>query len=130
MINDPIADMLTRIRNASRAKHATVGFQYSKIKEEILAILKREGFVADFEVKKEGNKGDIAVTLKYFEKKPVIRSIERVSTPGRRIYVTRDDLRATKNNMGISIVSTSRGVTTGRQAKRLGVGGEILLRVW
>ena len=130
MINDPIADMLTRIRNASRAKHATVTFQYSKIKEEILTILKREGFVADFEVKKEGNKSDIAVTLKYFEKKPVIRSIERVSTPGRRIYVTRDDLRATKNNMGISIVSTSRGVTTGRQAKRLGVGGEILLRVW
>ena len=130
MINDPIADMLTRIRNASRAKHATVGFQYSRIKKEILVILKREGFVADFEVRKEGNKRDIAVTLKYFEKKPVIRSIERVSTPGRRIYVTRDDLRATKNNMGISIVSTSRGVTTGRQAKRLGVGGEILLRVW
>lgn len=130
MINDPIADMLTRIRNASRAKHATVGFQYSKIKEEILTILKREGFVADFEVKKEDNKSDILVTLKYFEKKPVIRSIERVSTPGRRIYVNRDDLRATKNNMGISIVSTSRGVTTGRQAKSLGVGGEILLRVW
>lgn len=130
MINDPIADMLTRIRNASRAGHATVGFQYSRIKEEILNILKREGFIADFKVKTEGNKRDIAVTLKYFEKKPVIRSIERVSTPGRRIYVTRDDLCATKNNMGISIVSTSKGVTTGRQAKRLGVGGEILLRVW
>jgi small subunit ribosomal protein S8 len=130
MINDPIADMLTRIRNASRAKHANVSFQYSRIKEEILRILKREGFIADFEVQKDGNKRDIIVTLKYFEKQPVIRSIERVSTPGRRIYIKKDDLRPTKNNMGISIVSTSKGVTTGRQAKRLGVGGEVLLRVW
>ncbi len=130
MIHDPIADMLTRIRNASRAKHSTVAFQYSRIKEEILGILKREGFISDYEVKKDGNKRDIVVTLKYYEKKPVIRAIERVSSPGRRIYVTKDTLRSTKNNMGISIVSTSKGVTTGRQAKSMGVGGEILLRVW
>jgi len=130
MMSDPIADMLTRIRNASRAKHATVGFQYSRLKKEILTILKSEGFISDFEVKRENNKSDIVVSLKYFEKNPVIRSIERVSTPGRRTYIGRDDLQPTKNNMGIAIVSTSKGVTTGRHAKQLGVGGEVLLRIW
>lgn len=130
MINDPIADMLTRIRNASRAKHANVKCQFSKLKEQILTILKREGFIVDYEVLTEGNKKDLSITLKYFEKKPVIRAIERVSTPGRRYYSNAEDLRSTRNNMGIAIVSTSRGVTTGRQAKQMGVGGEILLRIW
>lgn len=127
---DPIADMLTRVRNASKAKHPTVTFQYSRIKAEILGILKKEGFIGDFEVISNENKKDLTVTLKYYQKEPVIRAIERVSSPGRRIYTKKVDLRPTKNNMGISIVSTSRGVTTGRHAIKLGVGGEILMRVW
>ncbi|MCB1167699.1 MAG: 30S ribosomal protein S8 [Leptospiraceae bacterium] len=129
-LSDPIADMLTRIRNASRAGHPRVSFAGSNLKESIVAILKNEGFIANYEVKKEDNKSNIEVELKYVNKAPVIKEIERVSKPGRRIYSKSQDMRPVRNNMGIAILSTSHGVMTGRKAKKMNVGGEILLRVW
>ncbi len=129
-LSDPIADMLTRIRNASRAGHESVSFPSSRLKMAILEILKKEGFVDDFKEKVEGKLSDIEVKLKYFNKKPVIRQVERVSTPGRRYYVKAKDLQPVRNNMGIAIVSTSQGVMTGRQARSMKVGGEVLCKVW
>lgn len=129
-LSDPIADMLTRIRNASRAGHDSVEFPSSKLKVAILEILKKEGFVEDFKEKSEGSKSDIEVKLKYYNKKPVIRQVERVSTPGRRHYVKAKDLHQVRNNMGIAIVSTSSGVMTGRQARSLKMGGEVICKVW
>ncbi|MBU42961.1 MAG: 30S ribosomal protein S8 [Leptospiraceae bacterium] len=129
-LSDPIADMLTRIRNASRAGHPKVSFAGSNLKESIVSILKNEGFIANYEVKKENNKSNIEVELKYINKSPVIKEIERVSKPGRRIYSKSQEMRPVRNNMGIAILSTSHGVMTGRKAKKMNVGGEILLRVW
>ena len=129
-LSDPIADMLTRIRNASRAGHPKVSFAGSNLKESIVSILKNEGFIANYEVKKENNKSNIEVELKYINKNPVIKEIERVSKPGRRIYSKSQEMRPVRNNMGIAILSTSHGVMTGRKAKKMNVGGEILLRVW
>lgn len=129
-LSDPIADMLTRIRNASRAGHPRVTFPGSKLKIAILDILKKEGFIEDFQLKTEGQKMDVDVQLRYANKKPVIRQLERVSKPGRRHYVEADELKPVRNNMGIAIVSTSQGVMTGRKAKSLNVGGEIICRVW
>ncbi len=129
-LSDPIADMLTRIRNASRAGQMNVRFPGSRLKESILSILKNEGFIESFNVKKESKKTDIEVTLKYFNKQPVIRELERVSTPGRRFYLQARDLKPVRNNMGVAIVSTSQGVMTGRKARRLNVGGEVICRVW
>tara|TARA_Y100001972_G_C7500832_1_gene253490 strand:- start:53 stop:448 length:396 start_codon:yes stop_codon:yes gene_type:complete len=129
-LSDPIADMLTRIRNASRAGHQEVSFPASKLKLAILDILKREGFIADFAEKTENHKSDIQVKLKYTGKRPVIRQLERVSRPGRRYYSNATELRPVRNNMGIAIISTSQGVMTGRKAKSLNIGGEIICRVW
>ncbi|MBR29708.1 MAG: 30S ribosomal protein S8 [Spirochaetaceae bacterium] len=129
-LSDPIADMLTRIRNASRAGHPKVSFAGSNLKESIVSILKNEGYIANYEVKKENNKSNIEVELKYINKSPVIKEIERVSKPGRRIYSKSQEMRPVRNNMGIAILSTSHGVMTGRKAKKMNVGGEILLRVW
>lgn len=130
-LSDPIADMLTRIRNASGAKHGTVSFPGSKLKVAILDILKTEGFIANYTLKKDNNKTDIEVKLKYMRgQEPVIREVERVSTPGRRYYVQAKDLRPLRNNIGIAIVSTSKGVMTGRKARKLNLGGEVICRVW
>lgn len=129
-MSDSIADMLTRIRNASRAGHPNVTFPGSKLKESILEILKVEGYIEDFQVKRQNKKTDIEVQLKYQGKQPVIKQLERVSRPGRRSYTSAAELRPVRNNMGIAIVSTSRGVMTGRKAKRLNVGGEVLCQVW
>jgi len=129
-LNDPIADMLTRIRNASKAGHVSVSFPGSRLKTAILDIFKIEGFIDDYAVKKTGNKTDIDVKLRYYNKMPVIRQMERVSTPGRRYYIAANELRPVRNNIGISVVSTSKGVMTGRKAKKLNIGGEIICRVW
>lgn len=130
-LSDPIADMLTRIRNASRARHEIVMFPGSKLKVSILDILKREGFIENFSLKKERTKQDIEVRLKYLNnREPVIRELERVSSPGRRHYVQAKDLRPVRNNMGIAIVSTSQGVMTGRRARKMNIGGEVICRVW
>lgn len=130
-LSDPIADMLTRIRNASSARHEIVHFPGSRLKISILNILKSEGFIDNFSQKKENIMMDIEVRLRYLQnRKPVIRQLERVSKPGRRHYVNARELRPVKNNIGIAIVSTSKGVMTGRKAKKLNIGGEVICRVW
>lgn len=129
-LTDPIADMLTRLRNASRARHDVVHVASSRMKQSILAILKDEGFIEDFKVKTENQKSDLEVKLKYNNQQSVIRQLERVSRPGRRYYIKSKDLIPVRNNMGIAIISTPNGVMTGRQAKHLNLGGEYLCRVW
>ncbi len=136
MINDPIADMLTRIRNAMMAGHADVAMPSSNIKKEIARILKEEGFIEDFEVV-EGEKvsqSTLQIKIKYAgerrSRKPVITGIERVSRPGRRVYTRHDEIPWVLSGMGISILSTPKGVMTGQRARQEGVGGEILCKVW
>lgn len=134
MMSDPIADMLTRIRNALLAGKATTEVPASKIKVEIARILKEEGFIEDFTVGDEKPFALITITLKYYgsrrERKPVITNIQRVSKPGRRVYRGRTDLPRVLSGIGIAIVTTPKGVMTAQQARRERVGGEVLCYVW
>lgn len=125
-MTDPIADMLTRIRNAQQNGVASVTMPASKLKAAIAGVLKDEGYIADCAVKQEGSKSTMTITLKYFEGKPVISSLKRVSRPGLRIYEARDDLPKVMGGLGIAIVSTSAGVMTDRAARARGQGGEVL----
>jgi small subunit ribosomal protein S8 len=136
MYSDPIADLLTRIRNAHMAGHATVSLPSSKLKAAIAQILKQEGFIEEFTVVAEDGapQGSLRLTLKYVgirrERRPVISGIERVSTPGRRVYARRKDIPWVLSGMGIAILSTPKGVMTGTRARQLGVGGEVICKVW
>ena len=132
MNTDPIADMLTRIRNAVRNRKEEVIIEpKSKLKLEILRIMKREGFIQDYQVISEERGGKIKVVLKYDETgEPVIEDLQRVSKPSRRIYVSSDKIPWVKNGMGIAIISTSQGLMTDREARRKKVGGELMLYVW
>ena len=136
MHSDPIADMLTRIRNALEAGHSTVSVPSSKLKLSIANILKEEGFVEDVsELTSEGlPQPTLHLTLKYVgarrERRPVIAGLERVSKPGRRVYARRKDIPWVLSGMGVAILSTPQGVMTGARARKLGVGGEILCKVW
>ncbi|MNC87136.1 30S ribosomal protein S8 [compost metagenome] len=125
-MNDPIADMLTRIRNAQHAEKLSVAMPASKVKAAIAQVLKDEGYVDDFAVRELEGKPTLEISLKYYAGKPVIEKIERVSRPGLRIYKPKDDLPKVMNGLGVAIVSTSRGVMTDRKARGLGVGGEVL----
>jgi small subunit ribosomal protein S8 len=132
---DPIADMLTRIRNAQAAGHASVSFRYSSVKETIARILEREGYVARVEKSDEDGKTTLSVWLCYEQvsptkKKPMITEIDRVSKQGCRIYVKRHDIEKVKSGYGIAIVSTSQGIMTGKEAYRKGLGGEYICKVW
>ena len=130
-ISDPIADMLTRLRNATMARHAFVAMPSSKMKEAIAAILKNEGFINDYEVAADGVKKTLRIQLKYTtEREPVLSGLRRISRPGRRVYSKRDDIPLVLSGMGIAIVSTPRGVMTGKDARRQGVGGEVLAYIW
>ena len=129
-LSDPIADMLTRIRNASRAKHPKVTFGGSRLKIAILDILKREGFIEDHAVRKDKQKSELDVMLKYSGRQPVIRQLQRVSSPGRRFYIKATEVRPVRNHLGLSILSTPKGVMTGREARTQNVGGELICRVW
>ena len=130
-VNDPIADVLTRIRNAMLVHHRYVLVPASKMSTSIVRILAEEGFVENFDVTKDQPQAMIRVWLKYTEKKqPLISGIQRVSKPGRRVYAQKDGIPWVKSGMGVSVLSTSRGIMTDRQARRLGVGGEIICRVW
>ena len=135
-LNDPIADMLTRIRNAVRAEHKQVSMPSSKMKVAIAKILKDEGFIGDYEVTKNKNTVHKTLTLqlKYVGrrrfKRPVITDLERVSLPGQRIYAKKGEIPFVLSGMGIDILTTSKGVMTGRDAKKLGVGGEVVCKVW
>ena len=131
MTSDPIADMLTRVRNAIQARHPKVDVPASKLKTEIARILKEEGYIANYKVAEEGVKKVIKIYLKYAnDSSPVVTGIERVSRPGCRTYVGKTDIPRVQGGLGISILTTPRGVMTGRTAHKEGVGGEILCRVW
>ena len=126
MVTDPIADFLTRIRNAQMAEKATVQMPTSKVKVAIAKVLKDEGYIEGFAVSGEGVKPILEIALKYYAGRPVIEKIERISKPGLRIYKSKDAIPRVMNGMGIAIVSTSRGVMTDRKARATGVGGEVL----
>ncbi|MFO1387234.1 MAG: 30S ribosomal protein S8 [Chitinivorax sp.] len=125
-MHDPIADMLTRIRNAQRAEKASVAMPSSKLKASIAAVLKDEGYIDEFKVVGEDAKKTLEISLKYYGGRPVIERIERVSRPGLRIYKGVEDIPQVMNGLGVAIVSTSKGVMTDRKARAAGVGGELL----
>jgi small subunit ribosomal protein S8 len=125
-MSDPIADMLTRIRNAQATEKASVFVPASKVKSAIAQVLKDEGYIEDFAVRDQDGKPVIEIGLKYYAGKPVIEKLERVSRPGLRIYKGRDDIPRVMNGLGVAIVSTSKGVMTDRRARETGIGGEVL----
>ena len=131
-MSDPIADMLTRIRNANTAKHATVDVPASKIKDAIADILVKEGYVAKYEIVEDGNFKNIRITLKYGADKneKIITGLKRISKPGLRIYAGKDELPRVLGGLGIAILSTNQGVITDKEARKLQVGGEVLAFVW
>ena len=129
-MSDLIADSITRIRNAQAAGHDSVEVTRTNIVEEILKILKKEGFIGNYSNAERGAQRIAKVELKYFENGPVIRGIERVSKPGCRVYQSVQDIRPALNNIGINIFSTSKGVITGKEAKLQNVGGEYICKVW
>ncbi len=135
-VSDPIADMLTRIRNAVMAGQTVTAMPSSKMKVAIAKILKKEGFIKDYEVVEGERRGQkmLRVHLKYIgerrDRRPVLTGLERVSKPGRRVYAGKHDIPWVLSGMGIAIVSTSRGVMTGREARKQGVGGEVICKVW
>lgn len=130
-VTDPIADFLTRIRNAHMALHETVETPHSRMRESIVKILRDEGFVSGYSVREEGRFKSISIALKYLEEnEPAIRHLQRVSKPGRRVYVNKDEIPKVLDGLGVNILSTSQGVMTCKQARREGVGGEILCQVY
>lgn len=129
-VTDQIGDFLTRIRNAGAATHKYVEAPKSKMKIAIAEILKDQGYIEDFEIIDDGLQGKIKISMKYYQRKPVIKQIQRVSTPGRRIYNDSDNLHRVKNGLGIAIVSTSQGVMTVKDAEKNKVGGEVICTVW
>jgi len=125
-MSDPIADMLTRIRNAQATEKVSVAVPASKVKLAIAQVLKDEGYIEDFATRTQEGKPVLEIGLKYYAGKPVIEKLERVSRPGLRIYKGRDEIPAVMNGLGVAIVSTSKGVMTDRRARQTGVGGEVL----
>lgn len=125
-MSDPIADMLTRIRNAQRAEKSLVSIPSSKLKVAIAQVLKDEGYIESFAVRPGEGKLSLDIGLKYYAGRPVIEKIERISRPGLRIYKGRDDIPNVMNGLGVAIMSTSRGVMTDRKARAAGIGGEVL----
>lgn len=131
-MTDPIADMLTRIRNANTAKHDTVDIPASKMKNAIADILLKEGYIKSFEIVDNGNFKDIRVTLKYGKDKneKIITGLKRISKPGLRVYANKEELPRVLGGLGIAIISTNQGVITDKQARKLNVGGEVLAFIW
>ena len=129
-MTDPIADMLTRIRNANQAKHEVVEMPASRLKLEILEVLKNEGYIAEYEKIEDGKQGVIKVTLKYVNKERVIKGIKRISKPGLRVYAKSTELPQVLNGLGVAIISTSNGVMTDREARKNTLGGEVIAFVW
>lgn len=130
-LSDPIADMLTRIRNANSANKATVSMPSSKKLVEIARVIKEEGYIADYAVESASPRDNLVITLKYGERRSkIIRGIRRVSKPGLRIYAGKEELPRVLGGLGIAIISTSKGVMTDRDARKAGVGGEVIAYVW
>ena len=130
MYTDTIADMLTRIRNAIMANHERVEVPSSRVKKMIITILREEGYIKNFKVVEDEGKEKIIVYLKYINEEPVIRGLERISKPSRRVYSGKDDIPVVLGGYGIAIISTSQGIMTGKKAAELGIGGEVLCKVW
>ncbi|MGD8276913.1 MAG: 30S ribosomal protein S8 [Gemmatimonadota bacterium] len=130
MLTDPIADMLTRIRNAAGAQQRRVDMPVSKLKTEVARILKENHFIQDYKVLDDGWHGLLRVYLRYYEGRPVIRSLQRVSRPGRRVYRGSRDLPRVRSGLGMAIVSTPKGVMSDKQARAQNVGGEVMAIVW
>ncbi|RJF99736.1 30S ribosomal protein S8 [Noviherbaspirillum saxi] len=128
-MSDPIADMLTRIRNAQGVQKTTVAMPSSKVKVAIANVLKDEGYIEDFAVSEAEGKSELKIGLKYYAGRPVIERLERVSRPGLRIYKGKDDIPSVMNGLGVAIVSTPKGVMTDRKARATGVGGEVICYV-
>ena len=130
-MTDPLADMLTRVRNASAVKHESVDVPASNIKKEVARILLEEGFIKSFDVIEDGKQGIIRIQLKYSrEKEKVITGIKRISKPGLRVYAKKDDMPRVLGGLGVAIISTSNGLITDKQARDKGVGGEVIAYVW
>ncbi len=131
-MTDPIADMLTRIRNANTAKHDTVDVPASKMKISIADILLKEGYIAKYELVEDGNFKNIRITLKYGSNKneKIISGLKRISKPGLRVYASKDELPRVLGGLGVAIISTNHGVVTDKEARKLNVGGEVLAFVW
>jgi small subunit ribosomal protein S8 len=131
MLTDPIADMLTRIRNANLALHDTVEMPGSRLKADIARVLEEQGYIAGYETSADGSRSTLVVKLKYDDdRRRVITGLDRVSKPGRRVYADKDSLPKVLGGMGVAIISTSQGLLTGHEARRRGVGGEVLCTVW
>ena len=129
-MTDPVADMLTRIRNAKQRRHDMVPVPLSKLKVEIARILKEEGFIRSYKVVGEAGTGEIRIFLKYDSEEPVITDLKRVSTPGRRVYVGKEKIPSVKGGLGIAIISTSKGLMTDQKSRDIKVGGEVLCYIW
>lgn len=133
-MSDPIADMLTRVRNALGRQHSTVSMPYSKMKEAVAEVLKNEGYIADYSILPQQPRNVLQLELKYVggrrDRRSIINGLERVSKPGRRVYVAKNEIPWVLSGLGVSILTTSRGIMTGQKARRLGVGGEVICRVW
>jgi small subunit ribosomal protein S8 len=130
VMTDPIADMLTRIRNATIVRDKIVEVPASNIKKEIAKILKEEGYIQDFEVLEDGKQGKVKVYLKYNGKEKVISGLKRISKPGLKVYVKKDEIPKVLGGLGIAVLSTPQGIMTDRKARTVGVGGEVLCYVW
>ena len=130
MVTDPIADMLTRIRNANQMRYKEVEVPASKIKNEIARILKAEGFIVDYKVKKNNIQDILVLSLKYVDKERVITGLKRISKPGLRVYVKAEEVPSVLNGLGIAIISTSKGVMTDKEARNNSLGGEVLAYIW
>jgi small subunit ribosomal protein S8 len=131
VMTDPIADLLTRIRNANQMKHTIVEIPASKIKVEILSVLKSEGYITDYEVVSSAVQGTIKITLKYLlNNERAVRGLKRISKPGLRVYAKTDEMPRVLNGLGIAVVSTSQGIMTDREARKKQLGGEILAYIW
>lgn len=130
MISDPIADLLTRIRNANQRKHKFVSAPYSKVKNEIVRILKEEGYIIDYKIEGEGKNKQLIISLKYKGNQKVITNLRRISKPGLRVYSSSEDIPIVLNGFGISIISTSKGIMTDKNAREQKLGGEVMAYVW
>jgi len=130
VVSDPIADMITRIRNANRSRGEKIEMPSSKIKIEIARILKEEGFIRDYQYKDDNKQGILTILLKYSERQRIITNLKRISKPGLRVYVNKDDIPEVLGGLGISILSTSKGIMTGKEAKKRHYGGEVLCYIW
>ena len=130
MVTDPIADMLTRIRNANQMRYKEVEVPSSKIKAEIAKILKKEGFIADYKIKKNNIQDILVLSLKYDGKERVITGLKRISKPGLRVYVKANEVPTVLNGLGIAIISTSKGMMTDKEARKGSLGGEVVAYIW